>query len=209
MAGINIPETCGAILLPSCTLFPQGAFPLHIFEPRYKEMLEDALQDNCMMCVGTLLGDETDNPGDCVAPVGTIGLIRASRKQEDGRSNLILHGLIRVRFEEWLDEKPYPVARLQPLVSVAMPEEGADDAIAALREEVQRVLEPLPSEVGEQFEVIFEKVGGEAGVLADCVAQQLVQEGSVRRILLEELDVKKRIELLISYLRKLADDQSN
>ena len=34
MSSLNIPETCGVMLLPDCTLFPHGGLPLHIFEPR-------------------------------------------------------------------------------------------------------------------------------------------------------------------------------
>ena len=72
------------MLLPDCTLFPHGGLPLFIFEPRYRKMLEEALEGDCFFAVGKLLGEEKGDPENFVAPVGTIGLVRASREQDDG-----------------------------------------------------------------------------------------------------------------------------
>ena len=84
MSSLNIPQTCGVMLLPDCTLFPHGGLPLHLFEPRYREMLADTLSGSCFFAVGRLLGKETKNYSRCVAPVGTMGLVRASRELDDG-----------------------------------------------------------------------------------------------------------------------------
>ena len=117
MPTIHLPERCGVMLLPDCTLFPHGGLPLHIFEPRYRKMLEDALEGDCFFAVARLTGDETPDPAECTAPVGTIGLVRASREQEDGTSQLLLHGVMRVRFTEWHDDRPYPFASIEPVIS--------------------------------------------------------------------------------------------
>ena len=99
------------MLLPDCTLFPHGGLPLYIFEPRYRKMLEEALEGDCFFAVARLLGEEDGNPADFVAPVGTIGLVRASREQDDGTSQLLIHGVMRVRFTEWLDGRDYPLCQ--------------------------------------------------------------------------------------------------
>ncbi len=46
------------MLLPDCTLFPHGGLPLHIFEPRYRRMLEESLEGDCFFAIGRLLGAE-------------------------------------------------------------------------------------------------------------------------------------------------------
>ena len=120
MNSLEIPETCGVILLPDTVLFPHGGMPLHIFEPRYQDMINDAIEGNCMFCVGNLLGDDSADPDRCAAPVGTIGLIRASRESENGTSNLLLHGVFRVYFEEWLDGKTYPYAKIRPILDTTL-----------------------------------------------------------------------------------------
>jgi Lon protease-like protein len=84
------------MLLPDCTLFPHGGLPLHIFEPRYREMLREALEGHCFFAVARLSGDETAAPAQCASQVGTIGLVRASHEQADGTSQLLLHGVMRV-----------------------------------------------------------------------------------------------------------------
>ncbi|MDB4284527.1 hypothetical protein N9888_02685, partial [Akkermansiaceae bacterium] len=61
MDSLTIPEKCGVILLPDTILFPHGAMPLHIFEDRYRQMVEEALEGDCMFCIGNLLGSDSSN----------------------------------------------------------------------------------------------------------------------------------------------------
>src|SRR5690606_22423496 len=64
MSALHIPENCGVMLLPDCTLFPHGGLPLHIFEPRYRTMLTDALEGSCLFAVARLTGPETSDPAE-------------------------------------------------------------------------------------------------------------------------------------------------
>ena len=58
MTGLNLPQKCGVMLLPDCTLFPQGGLPLFIFEERYRLMLNEALAEDCIFAVGRVRDDE-------------------------------------------------------------------------------------------------------------------------------------------------------
>ncbi|MDP0490517.1 MAG: LON peptidase substrate-binding domain-containing protein [Verrucomicrobiota bacterium JB023] len=203
MSGLTIPESCGTILLPETVLFPHGALPLHIFEPRYREMLEDALESHCMICVGTLRGEEQDHPGDCTAPVGTIGLIRASREQEDGRSNLILHGIYRVNFLDWTQEKPYPYAHIVPATSDPLPSDEVHRKMSTLRDLVNDAIAGLPGDVCDQINAMLDKASDEPSVLADAVAQQFAQDPDLRYDLLEAPSVAERYEILFGYLPQI------
>lgn len=198
---LEIPETAGAILLPNCTLFPHGALPPHIFEPRYREMLNDSLERNYLFCVGNLNREET--PADytsCVSPVGTIGLIRSSRETPDGRSGLLLHGIIRVHFIEWLEGKTYPQARIAPLVSEPLDKREAPIQYTKLRHAVSRALEHFEPDVRTKVDDLLDQAG-QSEVMVDAVAQQFVHDPELRQHLLEQTRVSERIKLTCEYLR--------
>jgi uncharacterized protein len=189
------------MLLPDCTLFPHGGLPLHIYEPRYRKMLEDALEGNCMFSVVRLIGDETADPSACTAQMGTIGLVRASREQKDGTSQLLLHGVMRVRFTEWHDERPYPFASIEPVVSLFVPQNQAIAAMKTLRGAVEDAIHPLPEEVkGGVFELLDRADGPE--LMADIVCQQFIHDADLRQHLLEMESVGTRISLICDYLRE-------
>ena len=92
--------------------------PLYIFEPRYREMLAHALAHERMFCVA-LLRPETAQwkSEDDFFDVGTIGLIRACVGRGNGTSNLILQGLQRVCFADFVQLHPFPIAELETLRS--------------------------------------------------------------------------------------------
>ena len=203
MAGRHLPERCGVMILPDCTLFPHGGLPLFIFEPRYRQMLEDALNGDCMFAVTRRIGDETGEPGAGAAPVGTIGLVRASREQPDGTSQLLLHGVMRVRFTGWLDERDYPFAQIEPVISFFAPEEQSDGAMKTLRGAVEDVLRPFPPEIRQGVAELMERADNPE-LMADIVCQQFVQDPDLRQALLEMESVSSRIPLICEYLFKAA-----
>ncbi|MDB6079160.1 MAG: peptidase lon domain protein [Akkermansiaceae bacterium] len=179
------------MLLPDCTLFPHGGLPLHIFEPRYRMMLADAIQSSCFFAVGRLLGKETEELSHCAAPIGTIGLVRASRELDDGTSNLLLHGVIRVRFIEWLDG-PYPQARIEPIPSIFEPESQTTAALEALREAAESISTELPDEIRTTLRNMSEQIDDPC-ILADVMAQQFLHDPDERQDLLELESVPARI----------------
>ncbi|MCP5545659.1 MAG: LON peptidase substrate-binding domain-containing protein [Akkermansiaceae bacterium] len=190
------------MLLSDCTLFPHGGLPLHIFEPRYRRMLTDSLEGDCFFAVARLLGEETDDPAGCVAPIGTIGLVRASRENEDGTSQLLLHGVLRVRFTEWQDDRDYPFAGIEPLVSYFEPEDQAKAAMKVLRGAVEEAVRNLPEEVRNGVFELLDRAD-EPGLMTDIVCQQFVHEADIRQELLELDSVASRIPIICSYLQKV------
>src|SRR4029434_4684013 len=88
--------------LPNVVLFPNVFLPLHIFEPRYREMVADALAGDRM--IGMVLlrpGWQHVYEGRTAGfPVGSSGVITHFEKLADGRYNIILRGLDRFRILE-------------------------------------------------------------------------------------------------------------
>ena len=202
MAALQLPDKLGAILLPDCTLFPHGALPLHIFEPRYCQMLRDAVEGHCLFCVGRLTGAEVPDIASCTAEIGTACLIRTSREQSDGRSDLLLHGLCRVRFTEWFPGKPYPFARITTIPSLALEEGASSHEARRLRELVEATLLGFPDDLVTKVQQLLDRTS-DPGMMSDAISQQFVQNPTLRQSLLEELSIPKRIDLLIEHLRTL------
>ena len=201
MPTIHLPERCGVMLLPDCTLFPHGGLPLHIFEPRYREMLSDALEGDCFFAVARMIENQEGHPSECVAPVGTIGLVRASREHEDGTSQLLLHGVMRVRFTEWHDDKVYPFAEIEPVASVFTPENQSVAAMKTLRGAVEDAIRPLPQEVQDGVFALLDRAD-DPGLMTDIVCQQFIHEPDIRQRLLEMESVGARIPVICDYLHK-------
>src|SRR6266545_1050040 len=128
--------------LPNATLFPQALLPLYIFEPRYRQMLADALHSNRMFSVAMRRpGASRETP----LPVAGVGLIRVSVGHKDGTSHLILQGLARVELEELVRYKPYRVQRIRPLQTPPCDSVAADALLAKVRELLQeRIALGLP-----------------------------------------------------------------
>lgn len=207
MPSIQLPESCGVMLLPDCTLFPHGGLPLYIFETRYRAMLADALEGDCLFAIARLTRNEVADLASCTAPVGTIGLVRASREQQDGTSQLLLHGVLRVRFAEWLGATPYPRARVEPFVSWFEPERQAAAAMKTLRGAVEDAIRPLAEEASSGVMALLDRAD-EPGLMTDIVCQQFVHDADLRQRLLEMESIGARIPLICDYLRHaaIADD---
>jgi uncharacterized protein len=205
MTDILLPKRCGVMLLPDCTLFPHGGLPLYIFEPRYRQMLDEALEGDCFFAVARLIGEEEGSPEDYVAKVGTIGLVRASREREDGTSRLLVHGVIRVEFTEWHDHKSYPVASIKPVLSYFEPKNQEASAMTVMRSAVEDLISKLPESVKQDILSMLDRAD-EPGLLTDVISQQFVHDPDLRQRLLEMESISDRMVVLCDYLRQVSLD---
>src|SRR5437868_9789001 len=113
-----LPDHVPVMPLPGALLFPHALLPLYIFEPRYQQMLEHALNHHRIFSVALVKPDrpQWQSTADFFHVAG-VGLIRACVGRGDGTSNLILQGLERVRFTSFAQDAPFPIARIEPLES--------------------------------------------------------------------------------------------
>ena len=192
--------------LPNLVLFPSVVQPLHIFEPRYRHMMADALAGDRLLSI-VLLKPGWEEDYDRRPPVhrvACLGRIFNEERLADGRYNLLLHGLHRIRIvEELTADRPFREASVQLLED--QPCASAADEVQ-LQEEMQRMLPPLLSAQGgaaEQARKLLDS-GLPLGTLADVFAFALPLEAEFKQQLLEMLDVKRRTEMLLSQLSELA-----
>jgi hypothetical protein len=183
--------------LPEAALFPHALLPLHVFEPRYREMVRDCLAGDRRMAVAALEpGYEADYHGrPRVRTVCGLGELVAHDALPDGRSNILLRGTGRVRIvEELPPDHSYRLVRVERLADVLAP--GFDDA-GALRDLVllaDQIALKLPS--GAQTLRELARSQETAGSLADVLSSALVTDAAERQILIETVDVGARIQRL-------------
>ena len=205
---ITLPDTAPVMPLPGASLFPHALLPLYIFEQRYRAMLKHALSDDRMFCVAMLKPQRSDwkGPRDFYS-VATVGLIRACVGREDGTSNLILQGLQRVRLSAFVQETPFPIARIEPIESVD-PESEVESY--GLGEKVLEIYSKLKSNGREFPEKVDRYLSdlGDPGMLADLMAATFVNDPFRRQQLLEEGSVTERLRMVIQFLREETDPTS-
>ena len=129
-AAVTLPATIPIFPLQDVVLFPNSTRPLHIFEPRYRAMVADALEGDSI--IGMILlqpGNEAEYEGrPPVYAVGCAGVIIAAEELPDGRYNIVLGGLVKFRVLSEDARRPYRLAEVE-----ALPEAVSDRPLLAQR----------------------------------------------------------------------------
>ena len=191
------------MMLSGCNLLPHGLLPLHVFEPRYRMMLEEALQGDRMFCIGTLQGpDETFDPSDCIHPASTAGFIRACVAQPDGCSNLLLQGLQRIRLSDFQTDRPYVTAAVTPITT----DHGDPGEISELVEDVRsQAMELIAMDDEDASRLIQEQVCGleDPEMLGDLIGYHFIEKPEERHLLVETACLHTRL----AHLKKCLDQR--
>ena len=174
--------------LPNVVFFPRTVLPLHIFEPRYRQMVADALEGNRQIGMALLKPGwgGTQDEGPKVFNIGGMGLITQHEDLEEGRYNILLSGRHRYRIVEFIRENPYRVARVKFLQEV-MPSSQEMNEISTQLVLGFRELNEANSQPGLEADVI-EKLDFPTLVNSVCASlnfsvfdqQQLLELNSVK-----------------------------
>jgi Lon protease-like protein len=192
-----LPPAIPIFPLPNAVLFPNVFLPLHIFEPRYRAMVSDALAGDRIIGMALLkAGFERDYEGrPPIFPIGCAGVITHSEPLSDGRFNIVLKGIERFRVTGEEGGKPYRLAMVDSL-----PEEVA----ATERPELHRLRQRLEARLA----AAVEREGGEPRFapalpdedLVNALSQYMGLEPLERQALLERDGVLARCQGLIELL---------
>ena len=189
-----LPETIPVFPLPNVVLFPHVFLPLHIFEPRYRAMVADALEGDRIIGM-TLLkpGWDTDYEGrPPIYPLGCAGLITHADRHPDGRFNIVLRGLEKFRVLDEDLSKPYRVAQVEAV------DEPACRELAAMRLERRR-LEQLILAAGQPDEPMTPPSMPDEDFI-NALAQYLNFDPVEKQALLEVPDALTRCRSVIDLL---------
>ena len=185
--------------LPSTVLFPGVFLPLHVFEPRYRQMVTRAIEGDRIIGMALLVpGHEEQYDGrPPVFPVGCAGLITHVDRQADGRFNLILRGLDKFRIEE---EEPPTDGVLYRIAHVTALEETTAAGDHASLRDARRRLEALlaPSLQGEGGSRLPKDMADDD--LVNALSQYLDLDPLEKQALLERDGVVARCHTLIELI---------
>jgi ATP-dependent Lon protease len=198
-SSVILPKQLPVMPLPGAVLFPHALLPLYIFEPRYRQMLQHALQHHRMFCVTLIKPSCPDwHAPEDFFQLATVGLIRVCVGRGDGTSNLILQGLQRVRFASFKQETPFPIAKIDVVES----RDATTVETEALGAKVLELYWNLKSN-GRQLPAKIDRYLAELRdleMLADLIASTFVNDPLRRQRVLEEHSLNQRLRFLIRYL---------
>jgi uncharacterized protein len=193
--------------LPDLVLFPHVLQPLHIFEPRYRSLLEDAIQDDGLIAMSLLKpGWEQDYEGrPPLYPTACLGRVTAHRRLEDGTHNLLLLGLHRVRLVRELSPRHrYREAQAELCEDYLPPFSAAEQKALTrrLRNAFLKALPLMPDAKDQLAELVDEDMS--LGTLTDLASYVLELEPVGKHELLAEVNVWRRAHRLIEHLSTVA-----
>lgn len=196
-----LPARVPVMPLPGALLFPHALLPIHIFEPRYREMLAYALAHERMFCIALVRPERADwKNEDDFFDVAGIGLIRACVGRADGSSDLILQGLQRVRFSTFEQIEPFPIATIEAIESdfeTTVETEALGAKVLELYARFKTLGRKLPAKIDKYVTGMTD-----LAMLADLMASTFIVDPLRRQQILEELDLNTRLRLIIQYLHE-------
>lgn len=183
--------------LPNVVLFPDVCLPLRIFEPRYRQMLAAALNgDRLIGMVLLKAGHQAEYEGEPpVYQVGCAGLVTHAEQLEDGRSNIVLHGIQRFRILTENHERAYRRARVEALLDPLDQEDRR--ALHDARHRLEALVGPVIEGAGAEVHIPPTIPDHE---LVNALAQYLPLDAVEKQALLERDGVVDRCDGLIELL---------
>ena len=192
-----LPATIPIFPLPNVVLFPGVFLPLHIFEPRYREMVKDAVDGagRIAMIQPHRIDDDNQAP---LYPVGCVGEVVGVEELDDGRYNIVLLGSNRFRLVKEADvDAPYRCAD----VDIEAFDDDEPDPLAIIqRAEVEREARKLGDALGLAVDwAAVARLDDE--MLVNAIAQVAPFDVGAKQALLEQQALASRADLLVQLMQ--------
>ena len=200
---IKIPKELPVMTLRGVVLFPKAMMPLRIFEERYREMLDDVLNTSRIFGIVCEREDVAEDEVHLEHPFGvaTAGLIRVSKKHDDGTSFVLLQGIKRVKVRGVIQEMPYRIIETEEMESTS---EGYSNMI---RKDIEQALQQNKLLGGEVTDEMLEFLNplDDDDAFVDLAAFTLCKHALRKQAILEVQDLSKRASMLLTDLHREND----
>lgn len=185
--------------LPQCVLLPGGLLPLHVFEPRYRELTRYCLEGNRPMGIARLRAGRAT--GDSVYQHLGVGRIMCFEELPDGRFLLLLRGMTRAIIERELPQR----RAFRQVAARRLTDRDADPgALGNLHQQLVAVCDRLAVLLDKGGRQLRDLACGDApGACADAVAAALMMDADERQQLLEQTDPRARLEAALAQVSRL------
>jgi hypothetical protein len=187
--------------LPTVNLFPETTASYHIFEPRYREMIQSVLEGDRLLALAVLKpGYEDEYYGSPeIYPIGCLAKVQSWESLENGTYNIVVEGLYRVGFGETVKDNPYRVMELHPL-----PESDGEDSFTEPRENILLRLNYLAENSSETMDFSPILTGDDSFIsMINMVCRVLPMSNEERYALLALDSVEERANRVLWHI----DDQ--
>lgn len=208
---VNFSKPVALFPLDSAVLLPQQVIPLHIFEPRYRQMVEHALDSSGQIAIGVFEGDrwkEEYHGRPPIKPAVCLGQIAQHERLPDGRFNLLVQGVCRARIVEELPPEEDVLYRRVLLDPVGQADEESlmDASLEGVRLWVTEALASGPLSrltVADQVLQYAEDEDVPTTAVLELVSFALLTEPRIRYRLLAEGEVHERAHIVQTALLDL------
>ena len=192
--------------LPNLVMFPHVMQAMHIFEPRYRSLFEEAISDDQLIALSVLAqGWEVDYEGrPALEPMACLCRIATYQRTPEGTYNVLLLGVRRIQLQEELPPtKPFRVAEAK-IVEDHVPPQFSAEEIVGLQQQLLMAFKRSMPKIPTSYEQIDELLGSQItlGMLADIVAYTAELDSSTKLSLLKMSNVVDRVHVLLNALSK-------
>lgn len=192
--------------LPNLVMFPHVMQAMHIFEPRYRSLFEEAISDDQLIALGVLAqGWEVDYEGrPALEPMACLCRIATYQRTPEGTYNVLLLGVRRIQLQEELPPtKPFRVAEAT-IVEDHVPSHSSAEEIVGLQQQLLMAFKRSMPKIPTSYEQVDELLGSQItlGMLADIVAYTAELNSSTKLSLLKTSNVVDRVHVLLNALSK-------
>jgi Lon protease-like protein len=211
MPEFNLDEFRGVTRLfplKGLVMFPHAVVPLHVFEPRYRQMTEDALASDRLITIVQPSLEPIPTPrGPLLEQIGCIGRIIQHERLDDGRFNLLLAGISRIRIVSELQTpgKLYREAEAEIITETHKNWVG----LGTIQEMIGRftsILNHIGDDDASELEIRrVLKTSRDAGLISDLISQAITLPAFVKQTILDMTNVKYRVDYLIEILRMMTE----
>ncbi len=213
---LPVPEIVPVLPIRGIVTFPGTIIPLGVGRPSSRKLLDETLSKSKVIAVVAQRDEEQDDPAsDDLYRIGTLVNVLKLIRQPDDTVSIIVHGMTRIRVEEFTQSKPYHMARITRVVeSKGTVTKRFKAAVAQVREQARELIELSPTAPEQALSVLMniEEPSG----LSDFLAANLNLNVEQQQDLLEEFDIARRIRIVHQYVsdqleiaklqRKIQDD---
>ena len=200
---IEIPKALPVMTLRGVVLFPKAMMPLRIFEERYRQMLDEVLNTTRIFGIVCEREDVAEDEIHLEPPFGvaTAGLIRVSKKHDDGTSFVLLQGINRVKVKGIVQEMPYRIIEAEEIKSIH------NDYSQDTRKEIEEALEQNKLLGGEVTDEMLEFLNplDDDDAFVDLATFTLCRHTLRKQAMLEVDDLSKRASMLLTDLHREND----
>jgi len=201
--GIPLPEEVAVLALRNMVIFPGMVAPLAIGRAKSRRLIDTVLPSQKVIVTVCQKAAEVEDPStDDLYRVGTAVMVLKLLKAEEG-SSIIVHGMTRVRIEQWLGDEPYFRARVVPVVDESRQDTETEALVVNSRWLASRIIDLSPN-IPDEAKAVLAEIQ-RPGPLADFLAANTDMDPAAKQALLEERDVNQRLQTINEALQHQLD----